>query len=94
LTNKQQGSNVDLLPINYYRRKGGNSAVWNSLWRYLGACCGCKKKAFFEGNTLTNEVRVIKAEKPDAGVSKTSKVVQLYNSTRQESKVNQLPEAC
>ena len=53
-----------------------------------------KKGAIFEGNCLTNEVRVIRAEKPDAAVSKTSEVVQLYDSTRQESKVDQLSEAC
>ncbi len=53
-----------------------------------------KKGAIFEGNCLTNEVRVTRARKPDAAVSKTSEVVQLYDSTREESKVNQFSEAC
>ena len=52
------------------------------------------KKAFFEGNCLTNEVRVIKAGKPDEAVSKTSEVVQLYDSTRPESKIDQLSAVC
>lgn len=53
-----------------------------------------KKGAIFEGNCLTNEVKVTRARKPDAAVSKTTEVVQLYDSTRQESKVDQLSEAC
>ncbi len=53
-----------------------------------------KNGAFFEGNCLTNEVKVTRAGKPDAAVSKTTEVVQLYDSTRQESKVDQLSEAC
>ena len=53
-----------------------------------------KKGAIFEGNCLMNEVKVTRAGKPDAAVSKTSEVVQLYDSTRQKSKVHQLSEAC
>ena len=57
------------------------------LWLY-------KKGAIFEGNCLTNEVEMTRAEKPDAIVSKLSGVVQLYGTIRQESKVEQFSEAC
>jgi len=60
----------------------------------LGACCGYKKGAVFEGNCLMNELRMTRARKPDTAVSKTSDIVQLYDTTRQESKVEQLSEAC
>jgi len=53
-----------------------------------------KKGAIFEGNCLTNEVKVTRAGKPDAAVSKTTEVVQLYDSTPQKSKFDQLSEAC
>ena len=65
--------------------------VYGDIWAPVVVV---KKGAIFEGNCLTNEVKVIRAEKPDAAVSKTSEVVQLYDSTRQESKVDQLSEAC
>ena len=53
-----------------------------------------KKGAIFEGNCLTNEVKLTRAGKPDSAVSKTTEVVQLYDSTRQKSKFDQLSEAC
>ena len=53
-----------------------------------------KKGVIFEGNCLTNEVEMTRAEKPDAIVSKLSGVVQLYGTIRQESKVEQFSEAC
>lgn len=65
--------------------------VYGDIWAPVVVV---KKGAIFEGNCLTNEVRVIEARKPDPAVSKTSEVVQLYDSTRQESKVDQLFEAC
>ncbi len=65
--------------------------VYGDIWAPVVVV---KKGAIFEGNCLTNEVKVIRAPKPDATVSKTSEVVQLYDSTRQESKVDQLSEAC
>jgi hypothetical protein len=46
-----------------------------------------KKGTIFEGNCLTNEVKVTRAGKPDAAVSKTLEVVQLYDSTRRKSSV-------
>ena len=65
--------------------------VYGDIWAPVVVV---KKGAFFEGNCLTNEVKVTRAGKPDAAVSKTTEVVQLYDSTRQESKVDQLSEAC
>ena len=65
--------------------------VYGDIWAPVVVV---KKGAIFEGNCLTSEVRVTRAGKPDAAVSKTSGVVQLYGSTRQESKVDQLSEAC
>jgi len=65
--------------------------VYGEIWAPVVVI---KKGAIFEGNCLTNEVRVIKAGKHDPAVSKTSEVVQLYDSTRQESKFDQLSEAC
>ena len=65
--------------------------VYGDIWAPVVVV---KKGAIFEGNCLTNEVRVINTQKPDPAVSKTSEVVQLYDSTRQESKVDQLSEAC
>jgi len=43
---------------------------------------------------VTNKVKATRADKPETIISKTSEVVQLYDSTRQESKVDQLSEAC
>ena len=65
--------------------------VYGDIWAPI---VFVKKRAFFEGNCLTDEVKVIRAGKPDVAVSKTSEVAQLYDSTRQESKVDQLSEAC
>jgi len=65
--------------------------VYGDIWAPIVVV---KKGAIFEGNCLTNEVRVINTQKPDPAVSKTSEVVQLYDSTRQESKVDLLSEAC
>ncbi len=65
--------------------------VYGDIWAPVVVV---KKGAIFEGNCLTNEVKVTRAGKPDAAVSKTTEVVQLYDSTRQESKVDQLSEAC
>jgi len=65
--------------------------VYGDIWAPVVVV---KKGAIFEGNCLTNEVKVTRAGKPDPAVSKTSEVVQLYDSTRQESKVDQLSEAC
>ena len=53
-----------------------------------------KKGAIFEGNCLTHEVEMSKAEKPDAIVSELSGMVQLYGTIRQESTAEQLSEAC
>jgi cytoskeletal protein CcmA (bactofilin family) len=65
--------------------------VYGDIWAPVVVV---KKGAIFDGKCLTNEVKVTKAGKPDAAVSKTSEVVQLYDSIRQESKVDQLSEAC
>ena len=65
--------------------------VYGDIWAPIVVV---KKGAVFEGNCLMNELRVTRAEKPDAAVAKKSEVVQLYDSTRQESKVDQLSEAC
>ena len=65
--------------------------VYGDIWAPVVVV---KKGAIFEGNCLTNEVRVINMQKPDIVVSKTSEVVQLYDSTSQESKVDQFSEAC
>ena len=65
--------------------------VYGDIWAPVVVV---KKGAIFEGNCLTNEVRVINTQKPDAAVSKTSEVVQLYDSIRHESKVDQFSEAC
>ena len=65
--------------------------VYGDIWAPIVVV---KKGAIFEGNCLTNEVRVINTQKPDPAVSKTSEVVQLYDSTPQESKVDLLSEAC
>ena len=65
--------------------------VYGDIWAPIVVV---KKGAIFEGNCLMNEVKVTKAGKPDTAVSKTSEVVQLYDSTRQESKVDLLSEAC
>jgi len=65
--------------------------VYGDIWAPVVVV---KKGAIFEGNCLTNEVKVTKVRKPDAAVSKTSEVVQLYDSTRHESKVDQISEAC
>ena len=51
------------------------------------------KGAIFEGNCLMKKVRVIRAGKFNAANSKTSEIVQLYDSNRQESKVDQLSKA-
>ncbi len=53
--------------------------VYGDIWAPVVVV---KKGAIFEGNCLMNELRVTRVGKPDAGVSKTSEVVQLYNSTR------------
>ena len=53
-----------------------------------------KKRTIFEGNCMTNKVKVTRAGKHETVVSKTSEVVKLYDSTRQELKVDQLSEAC
>jgi len=53
-----------------------------------------KKGSIFEGNCLTNEVKVTRAGKHGSAISKTTEVVQLYDSTPKESKLNQLSEAC
>ena len=65
--------------------------VYGDIWAPVVVI---KKGAIFEGNCLTSEVKVTRAEKHDPAVSKTSEVVQLYDSTRQESKVDLLSEAC
>jgi len=65
--------------------------VYGDIWAPVVVI---KKGAIFEGNCLTNEVKVTRAGKPDPVVSKTTEVVQLYDPTRQESKVDQLSEAC
>ena len=65
--------------------------VYGDIWAPVVVV---KKGAIFEGNCLTNEVKVTRAGKPDAAVSKTTEVVQLYDSAPQESKVDQLSEAC
>jgi len=65
--------------------------VYGDIWAPIVVV---KKGAIFEGNCLTNEVRVINIQKPDPAVSKASEVVQLYDSTPQESKVDLLSEAC
>ena len=65
--------------------------VYGDIWAPVVVV---KKGAIFDGKCLTNEVKVTKAGKPDAAVSKTSEVVQLYDSIRQELKVDQLSEAC
>ena len=65
--------------------------VYGDIWAPVVVI---KKGAIFEGNCLTNEVKVTRAGKPDSAVSKTTEVVQLYDSTRQESKFDQLSEAC
>jgi cytoskeletal protein CcmA (bactofilin family) len=65
--------------------------VYGDIWAPIVVV---KKGAIFEGNCLTNEVRVINTQKPDSAVSKASEVVQLYDSTAQESKVDLLSEAC
>jgi cytoskeletal protein CcmA (bactofilin family) len=53
-----------------------------------------KKGATFEGNCMTKKVKVIQADEPDAEISKTSEVVNLYDPTQQEPKVDLLSEAC
>jgi len=65
--------------------------VYGDIWAPVVVV---KKGAIFEGNCLTNEVKVTRARKHDAAVLKTSEVVQLYDSTRQKSKIHQLSEAC
>ena len=65
--------------------------VYGDIWAPVVVV---KKGAIFEGNCLMNEIKVNRAGKPDPAVSKTSGVVQLYNSTRQKSKVDQISEAC
>ena len=65
--------------------------VYGDIWAPIVVV---KKGAIFEGNCLTNEVRVINTQKPDPAVLKTSEVVQLYDSTPQKPKVDQLSEAC
>ena len=65
--------------------------VYGDIWAPVVVV---KKGAIFEGNCLTNEVKVNRVRKPYDAVSKTSEVVQLYDSTRQESKIDQLSEAC
>ena len=65
--------------------------VYGDIWAPVVVV---KKGAIFEGNCLTNEVKVTRAGKHGSAVSKTSEVVQLYDSTRQESKVDLLSEAC
>ena len=65
--------------------------VYGDIWAPVVVV---KKGAIFEGNCLMSELRVTRAGKHDAVGLKTSEVVQLYDSTRQESKVDQLSEAC
>jgi len=65
--------------------------VYGDIWAPIVVV---KKGAIFEGNCLTNEVRVTNTQKPDSAVLKASEVVQLYDSTPQESKVDLLSEAC
>ena len=65
--------------------------VYGDIWAPVVVV---EKGAIFEGNCLMNELRLTRAVKPDAGVSKTSEVVQLYDSTRQKTKVDQLAEVC
>ena len=65
--------------------------VYGDIWAPVVVV---KKGAFFEGNCLTNEVKVIRSRKHDRDASKTNEVVQLYGSKPQESKFDQLSEAC
>ena len=65
--------------------------VYGDIWAPVVVV---KKGAIFEGNCLTHEVEMSKAEKPDAIVSELSGVVQLYGTIRQESTAEQLSEAC
>jgi len=65
--------------------------VYGDIWAPVVVV---KKGAIFEGNCLTNEVKVTRAGEPDDAISKTTEVVQLYDSTRQGSKFDQLSEAC
>ena len=53
-----------------------------------------KEGAIYKGNCVTKKVKVTRADKPETVISKTSEVVQLHDSTRQESKVDQLSEGC
>ncbi len=65
--------------------------VYGDIWAPIVVV---KKGAIFEGNCLTHEVEMTRAEKPDASVSKLSGVVQLYGTIRQESTAEQISEAC
>ena len=65
--------------------------VYGDIWAPVVVI---KKGAIFEGNCLTNEIEMTRAEKPDIAVSKLSGVVQLYGTIRQVSKVEQFSEAC
>ena len=65
--------------------------VYGDIWAPI---VDVKKGAIFEGNCLTHEVEMTRAEKPDVSVSELSGVVQLYGTIRQESAAEQLSEAC
>ncbi len=65
--------------------------VYGDIWAPIVVV---KKGAIFEGNCLTHEVEMTRAEKPDVSVSELSGVVQLYGTIRQESAAEQLSEAC
>ena len=65
--------------------------VYGDIWAPVVVV---KKGAIFEGNCLTNEVKMAESVKPDAVISKTSEVVQLYDSTIHEKEADQLSEAC
>ncbi|NNL43190.1 MAG: polymer-forming cytoskeletal protein [Desulfobacterales bacterium] len=65
--------------------------VYGDIWAPVVVV---KKGAIFEGNCLTHEVEMTRAEKPDLSVSKLSGVVQLYGTIRQETSTEELFEAC
>lgn len=65
--------------------------VYGDIWAPVVVV---KKGAIFEGNCLTHEVEMTRAEKPDVSVSELSGVVQLYGTIRQESNAEEFSEAC
>ena len=65
--------------------------VYGDIWAPVVVV---KKGAIFEGNCLTHEVEMTRAEKPDLSVSKLSGVVQLYGTIRQETSTEEFFEAC